>query len=54
MKALLTPFFSRKFLLAVAAFCTAVANNEWGAATTIVMGYLGFNTASAVSKSIKK
>lgn len=32
---------SRKFLLALSAFLAAVANGEWTAAVTIVLGYLG-------------
>jgi hypothetical protein len=31
---------SRKFLLAVAAFLTAVANNEWNAAIAVVVAYI--------------
>jgi len=36
---------SRKFLLAVAAFLAAVANDEWGVALGVVLGYLGVEGA---------
>lgn len=37
---------SRKFLLAVAAFITAVANGEVVAAVSVVLGYLGVEGAT--------
>lgn len=39
---------SRKFLLAVAAFLTAVANDEWGVGLGAVLGYLGVEGAADV------
>lgn len=42
---------SRKFLLALGAFLTAVANNEWMVAMAVVLGYLGVEGANDVVKT---
>lgn len=39
-------FRSRKFWIAVGAFVTAAASGEWGAAVSIVLGYLGVQGAA--------
>lgn len=53
MSDLVSRLTSRKFLLAVAAFLTAVANNEIGAAVAVVIGYLGAEGATDYAKASK-
>jgi hypothetical protein len=48
MKGFLLRLTSRKFLLTLAGFITAVANEEWVAAVTIVLGYLGVEGANDI------
>lgn len=40
----MSKLLSKRFLLALGSFITAVASDEWGAAISIVVAYLGADT----------
>jgi hypothetical protein len=50
MKEFLSRLTSRKFLLTLGAVITAIANDEWVAAVTIVLGYLGVEGVNDIVK----
>lgn len=47
----MSKLLSKRFLLALGSFITAVASDEWGAAISIVVAYLGADTLRPSSVS---